>query len=229
VSSNSRNGAAPRLSDSQRNEYESLKLGIVQDVKTGLQAFQRAGEKLLKIRQDRLYREEFGTFEDFSREILGHSKTYSNNLIVGFQVVQALVAQGETVLPDSERVARQLAKYPKGDRILIWKRALQIGGKKKPDYKVIREAATQIVPTKAVQKIWVGQLFESLRTAKRALTISADFSGVPRESLEKVAGLLVDIEKRVAEISVPVGKRIEEIEREESRGEMRGRSRQNFT
>jgi hypothetical protein len=157
VSANSRNGAAPRLSDGQRNEYQSLKLGIVQDVKTGLHAFQRAGEKLLKIREDRLYREEFGTFEEFSREILGHSKTYSNNLIVGFQVVQALVAQGETVSPDSERVARQLAKYPKGDRIFIWKRALQIGGKKKPDYKVIREAATQIVPTKAVQKIWMGQ------------------------------------------------------------------------
>jgi hypothetical protein len=90
--------------------YESLKLGIAQDVKTGLQAFQRAGEKLLKIRQDRLYREEFDTFEAFSRDILGHSKTYSNNLIAAFEVVQALVAQGESVLPDNERVARSVGQ-----------------------------------------------------------------------------------------------------------------------
>jgi hypothetical protein len=130
VSSNSKNGTTPRLSDGQRKECESLKLGIAQDVKTGLQGFKRAGEKLLKIRQDRLYREEFDTFEAFSGDILGHSKTYSNNLITAFEVVQALEAQGEAVLPDNERVARQLAKYPKSDRKLIWNRALQIGGRK---------------------------------------------------------------------------------------------------
>jgi hypothetical protein len=191
-------------------------------VRTGLQAFQRAGEKLLKIRQDRLYREEFYTFEAFSRDILGHSKTYSNNLIAAFEVVQALVAQGETLLPDNERVARQLAKYPKSDRKLIWNRALQIGGKKRPDYKMVREAATQIVPSKAVEKIWVSQLLENFKTAKRALTISADFTGVTMEPMVEVAVLLVEIEKRVAELSVQAGKRIKEIELEEARSEKAG-------
>jgi hypothetical protein len=94
VSLNSKNGAAPQLPDGQRKEYESLKLGIAQDVKTGLQAFQQAGEKLLKIRQDRLYREEFDTYEGFSHDVLGHSKTYSNNLIAAFEVVQSLVTEG---------------------------------------------------------------------------------------------------------------------------------------
>jgi hypothetical protein len=82
---------------------------------------------------------------------------------------------------------------------------------------MIREAARQIVRSKAVEKIWVGQLLKSFKTAKRALTISADFTGVTAKSMGEVAVLLVEIEKRVAELSVQAGKRIEEIELEEAR------------
>jgi len=45
---------------------------------------------------------------------------------------------------------------------------------------------------------------------------------VPRESLEKIAELLVEIEKRIAELSVQTGGRIEEIEREETRSQKPG-------
>jgi hypothetical protein len=109
-----------------------LKIEIIQDIQAGLNAFQRAGKKLIRIRDERLYREEYDTFEDFCKATLGKSKTYINNVIQGYELIQALIAQGETILPDSERLARQLAKYPKGDRKVIWKRAVQIAGRKKP-------------------------------------------------------------------------------------------------
>ena len=38
------------------------------------------------------------------------------------QRIHGLIAPGETVLPSNERVARELAKYPKSERRLIWKR-----------------------------------------------------------------------------------------------------------
>jgi hypothetical protein len=203
----------PRLSDDQRRDYECLKIEIIQDIQAGLNAFQRAGKKLIRIRDERLYREEYDTFEDFCKATLGKSKTYVNNVIQGYELIQALIAQGETVLPDSERLARQLAKYPKGDRKLIWKRAVQIAGRKKPSYKLLRQAATEIVPTKEVEKIWMGQLLENLRSAKRSLTMSIDLRDASRESMEIIAILLVDIERRVSELSVRAGSRIKELKR----------------
>jgi hypothetical protein len=209
--------AFPRLSDDQRRDYECLKIGIIQDIQAGLNAFQRAGKKLIRIRDERLYREEYDTFEDFCRATLGKSKTYVNNVIQGYELIQALIAQGETVLPDSERLARQLAKYPKGDRKFIWKRAVQIAGRKKPSYKLLRQAATEIVPSREVEKIWMGQLLENLRSAKRSLTMSIDLRDASRESMEIIAMLLVDIERRASELSVEAGVRIKELERRPNR------------
>jgi hypothetical protein len=205
--------AFPRLSDDQRRDYECLKIQIVQDIQEGLNAFQRAGKKLIRIRDERLYREEFDTFEGFCKETLGKSKTYINNVIQGYELIQDLIVQGETILPDSERLARQLAKYPKSDRKLIWKRAVQIAGRKKPSYKLLRQAATEIVPSKEAEKIWMGQLLENLRSAKRALTMSIDLRDASRESMEIIAKLLVEIESRVSELGIEAGARIEELKR----------------
>jgi hypothetical protein len=203
----------PRLSDDQRRDYECLKIEIIQYIQAALNAFQRAGKKLIRIRDERLYREEYDTFQDFCKATLGKSKTYVNNVIQGYELIQDLIAQGETVLPDSERLARQLAKYPKGDRKLIWKRAVQIAGRKKPSYKLLRQAATEIVPSKEAEKIWMGQLLENLRSAKRALTMSIDLRDASRESMEIIAKLLVEIESRVSELSVEAGARIKELKR----------------
>src|SRR5215831_16770525 len=62
---------------------------------------------------------------------------------------KGLLAAGETVLPDNEQIVRGLALYPKRDRQLIWKRARQIADRnsEKPNYKTIRNAALDIVPT----------------------------------------------------------------------------------
>jgi hypothetical protein len=140
----------------------------------GFNAFHRAGQKLLRIRDERLYREEYGTFEAFCKTVLGHSKTYATNLIVGYELIQDLVALGVTVLPESERMARRLARYPKDMRKLIWQRAVQIEGRKRPTYKTLHQAATEIVPSKDVQEIWTGQCIENLRIARRKLTVSVD-------------------------------------------------------
>jgi hypothetical protein len=136
---------ARRLSRAQRREYVSLKEGIKEDLYEGLKHFREAGEKLLKIRRERLYREEFDTFEAFCRTMFKRSKTYVNHLIAGYEVVQSLLDQGETLLPDTERVARQLSRHPKSSRLKIWKRALQIAQGKKPTYKMVRDVTDSLV------------------------------------------------------------------------------------
>src|SRR5215471_14751379 len=103
---------------------------------------------MLEIRDQRLYREEFNTFEEFCRETLGRSKTQVNRMIQAGDVIKGLMAAGEIVMPDCFRIAYELAHYPKRDRAMILKRATQIAERndEKPDYKTIREAALDIVP-----------------------------------------------------------------------------------
>jgi hypothetical protein len=203
----------PRLSEEERSLYESLKGEIRSDIKTGVEAFERAGFSLLRIRDERLYREEFSTFAEFSRDILGASKTHVNRLIQAADVIQALMAQGEVVLPNNERVARELAKYPKADRQLIWKRAIQIADRSKPTFRTIQEAAKAIVPSKEAEKIWMGQLIERLRTVRRTLQVSVDLSGASEANLRIICELLVQIEWQVSELSVEAGSRLERLQR----------------
>ena len=203
----------PRLSDEQRSLYEALKVEIRQDIRVGVEAFERASQKLLRVRDERLYREEFSTFEEFCREILSHSKTHVNRMLAAADVIRGLIAQGETVLPDNERVARELAKYPKSERLMIWKRARQIADRSRPDYRAIRKAALEIVPVREAQKIWMGELIERLRNAKRLLTISVDFSGASEESMRDVCELLVQLEKAISELTIHAGVQLDRIQK----------------
>ena len=201
----------PKLSSDQRQLYETLKIGIREDIRAGLAAFTRAGEKLLRIRDERLDREEYDTFEAFSRDVLGHSKTYANNLIIGYNVVEALALQGETVLPDNERIARALAKFPKSDWRLIWKRARQIAGRNRPTYKTIHDAARDLVPVREVQKLWMSELTERLHTARKALTFNADFSSLDEEQMRELCRLLVELERQLKEHSIPALNRLDQL------------------
>ena len=201
------------LTPEQFKEYVALKDEIISELRQGFEHLASAAEKLLRVRDARLYREEFSSFAVFCRQILGHTKTYANNLIMAGEVIKALQVTGEIVLPDSERLARALSQYPKSHRALIWKRARQISDRQKPTYKSLQQAALEIVPTKEARKIMFKELVERLRGADRSLKISLDCSTMNRTELETVAALFISIEKRISELSVEVGSRIELIRR----------------
>jgi len=200
---------SPKLTAEQRREYADLKVGIQHHMEEGLKHFEAAGQMLLRVREARLYREEFPTFNDFCRLTFQRNRRYADRLISAFDVMEGLRVEGVVQLPDSERICRELAKYPKVDRVGILKRAQAIAKRRDPTYLQVRDAATAIVPTKAQRKVWVGQLLQRFRDAKRLLTINADFNEVTEPSMVEVVTLLVDIEKRVREISVQADKRVE--------------------
>jgi hypothetical protein len=199
----------PTLTEEQRREYALLKAEIQQEIYEGLRHFEIAGLKMRRVRDARLYIEEHDTFEAFVRAKLGKSRRFADYLISACGVMEDLRSQGIAQLPDSERICRELAKFPKIDRAKILQRAQAIAKRRDPTYLQVRDAATAIVPTKAQRKLWVGQLLQRFRDAKRLLTINADFSDVTEPSMVEVVTLLVDIEKRVREISVQADKRVE--------------------
>jgi hypothetical protein len=198
------------LTPEQREEYLRLKNEILQDLHTALNALQQAGRKLLYIRDNRLYREEYLTFEEFCRSIFGMSKTYANNLIIAYNVLHDLASHDVSILPDNERVARELAKYPRVDRKMIWIRALQIAEKgrlKRPTYKMIHEASKDTLPAHPkVRDEWFGQFKRDIQTAKKLLSGNFDLETLTYRQRRELAVMLAEIADRVQLLGEKIGR-----------------------
>ena len=75
-------------------------------IEKGLQTFYEVGQALAFIREKKLYRAEYKTFEDYCRERWGIQRNYANKLIAASEVVQN-IGMG-TMVPTSERQTRPL-------------------------------------------------------------------------------------------------------------------------
>ncbi len=84
--------SAPKLTPEQRREYLSLKLSIVDNIEAGLRHFETAGQMLARVRDARLYREEYETFASFVRDTLGKSRRFADYLINACHVMEGLRA-----------------------------------------------------------------------------------------------------------------------------------------
>lgn len=67
------------------------------------------GNALLAIRDKRLYREQYGTFEEYCRGRWGLGRAHAYRLIEGASVIANLSPMGD-ILPTSERQARALTR-----------------------------------------------------------------------------------------------------------------------
>jgi len=105
-------------------------------VRRGAQTFVEVGDALLEIRDSRLYRADFGTFEDYCRNVLGWSRRHANRLIAGAKVVHNLEAHGNGTSmsqnPETSETARPLTKLPAERQPAAWARAVESAGGGQP-------------------------------------------------------------------------------------------------
>jgi len=92
-------------------------------IERGLKAFVDVGQALLAIRDARLYRAQFGTFEDYCRDRWGMSRIHAHRLIEAAGVTENLLPMGN-ILPESERQARPLTQLPPDVQPVVWQRAV---------------------------------------------------------------------------------------------------------
>lgn len=104
------------------------------DVQSGLTEFRRAGLALAEIRERKLHREEYATFDDYCRERWGLSKTHANRLISAAQIVESLTLEAPVgaVLPQTESQCRALAGADPEDRAMAWSGAVDLAGGEQP-------------------------------------------------------------------------------------------------
>jgi hypothetical protein len=155
-------------------------IALEQTIEAGRKTFVEVGLALAEIRDARLYRSDFDTFEAYCQKKWGFTKTYANNLIAGADVVKQLPEKLTTIVV-SEGQARELAKVPAEKRVEVLKAAQESGP---VTAKTIHEAAAVIVP----------------QTRKEKLAARLEYLGLPPDrdpSQRTVESLRVDIRRLI--------------------------------
>lgn len=96
-------------------------------IRNGLKTFVQVGEALLEIRNFRLYRREFKTFEEYCEKRWGMSVRQSQRLMNASEVVENLKRDQLGVLPTSEYQVRALAALSPEFQAKIWSDAVKTG------------------------------------------------------------------------------------------------------
>jgi hypothetical protein len=96
-------------------------------IKQGLQTFIEVGQALMTIKEKRLYRISFKTFEDYCIERWAISKPRAYQLIDAANVIIGLSTMVD-VLPESERQVRPLTSLEPEIQKEVWKEVLETHG-----------------------------------------------------------------------------------------------------
>lgn len=110
------------LSKREHNRFEKLE----ETIREGLKTFYTVGEALAEIRDSRLYREHFDTFELYCRDRWGFSKTSANRHILAYKTVDLLAPIGAT--PSKESQVRPMTKLEPQKQVEAWDRAVKEAG-----------------------------------------------------------------------------------------------------
>ena len=94
-------------------------------IERGLKTFVDVGRALLEIRDSGLYREKYGTFEDYCRERWGVSKMHAYRLMDASSVVANLESNQLVTFPTNEAQARPLTQLPAEQQAEAWTRAVE--------------------------------------------------------------------------------------------------------
>ncbi len=113
-------------------------------IEKGQQTFVAVGNALAAIKEGKLYRATHKTFSEYCEARWGFGRNYANKLISSAAVVTEM---GTNVpIPESEGVAREVARVPAEKRGEVWEKAVsQSGGK--PTARDVRNAALGPCPT----------------------------------------------------------------------------------
>lgn len=182
------------LSSSEKRELAEREAAI----EAGLTTFVEVGDHLLRIRDARLYRDEFDSFDAYCRERWDFGERRAEQLFAAASVVRELESEipnhgsekphsgaenGE--IPNhgsvSERVARELAKAPAGTRKEVLEEAKAASNGKptaKAVQKVVARRKAESEPSAPDAPPWAAFNAEVEQIISRARTLANDLAGL---------------------------------------------------
>lgn len=112
------------------------------------EAFFILGIALTAIRDRRLYRAKFDTFEEYCQVRWGWSRQRAYQLMESSEVVDSLAKDGQPVALETERAAREMAKVPLSHREEVIDTAIKDNAGAAPTAAAIAKAAAKVAAKK---------------------------------------------------------------------------------
>lgn len=129
-----------KLTKREVHRFEKLEKVI----EAGLKTFYEVGAALAEIREARLYRKDYPTFEAYCRTRWGMSKTSANRHILAAQAVDRLAPIGVQHAKESQ--IRPLTKLPPEKQVTAWETAVKTAGSpEKVTASVVMDVVDQMV------------------------------------------------------------------------------------
>lgn len=113
-------------------------------IERGIAVFLDVGNALLEIRDSRLYRQQFPTFEAYCRERWGMSRFYAHRLIDAAEVGNNLLPIGN--IPQTESQARPLTRLEPEVQVDVWREVIAETPHEQITAKIVDEKARAAEP-----------------------------------------------------------------------------------
>ena len=126
-------------------------------------SFYEAGKALAELRDSRLYRDRWHTWENYIADRFGFKRNYANKQIAAAEVVDSLIQNYEVqgtvgtlsgtltgTLPTAEKQVRPLTSLDPEDRATVWKNAVDKANGKVPTEALVKEATLEFKSRNAV-------------------------------------------------------------------------------
>lgn len=122
-------------------------------IERGIKTFYEVGTSLAAIRAQRLYRAEYGTFEEYAQQRWQMSRPRAYELMAAAEVVSAM-ADTDVTPPSNERQARELSRVPEPERADVWSATVERTDGK-PTAAAIRETYEQRQQPDDDPNVWI--------------------------------------------------------------------------
>jgi len=109
------------LDASKLSKPEASRLkGLEASIKKGMKSFVAVGAALLAVRDARLYRQKYATFEEYCQKRWGMTPQHAGRLISGAKATANLEPIGSKFLPENEAQVRPISDLPPAAQRAVW-------------------------------------------------------------------------------------------------------------
>lgn len=128
------------------------KVQLEATIERGMQTFVEVGLALMEIRDGRLYRAEYGTFEEYCQERWGWERRHAYRLIDAAAAVENVSNWTQNQVPANEAQARPLTSLPPAQQREAWERVLETAPNGKITAAIVTQAAKEIRQERTEQR-----------------------------------------------------------------------------
>jgi hypothetical protein len=157
------------------SETEEKMLGHYETIiEQGEKTIIEVGQALLAINRGKLYKTQYGSFEEYCREKWGFGKRRGYYLIDAAEIANEVCTSGAHLSEVTERQLRAVAKLSNTDqRLKAFNRAKEIAGKKKVNSRHVEEAVNDILGIKKPAIIDVEPEPEPQKTSNAVVVVTS--------------------------------------------------------